>query len=256
VNPVGLFSAFRVQQKRTENAYTCSLVLNDSLPDALPGQFVMAWLPGIDERPFSLSDNDPVRITVADVGSFSHALNQLQPGDYLWLRGPLGRGFIPHGRSHLLLGGGYGAAPLSFLAKSLCAQGDQVGVCLGVRSRADLLLVEEFESLGCQVWLATEDGSAGKQGLLTALLPEAQNALKPETVYACGPIGMLTTVGAWARTAGLPAQLSFEGVMRCGVGLCGSCELPEETCQQLGLAPGFLVCHDGPVGEISPNHFS
>lgn len=158
---------------------------------------------------------------------------------------------MPRGHSHLLLGGGYGAAPLIFLANSLCAQGDQVGVCLGARSCADLLLVEEFESLGCDVWLATEDGSAGKQGLLTALLPEAQNALKPEIIYACGPIGMLLAIAAWACTAGLPAQLSFESVMRCGVGLCGSCELPEETCQQLGLAPGFLVCHDGPVSEIS-----
>jgi len=69
-----------------------------------------------------------MRITVKDVGPFSHALNQLQPGDHLWLRGPLGKGFTPRGHSHLLLGGGYGAAPLSFLAKSLCAQGDQVGV--------------------------------------------------------------------------------------------------------------------------------
>ena len=66
---------------------------------------------------------------------------------------------------------------------------------------------------------------------------------------------MLLAIAAWARTAGLPAQLSFESVMRCGVGLCGSCELPEETCQQLELAPGFLVCHDGPVSEISTNRF-
>jgi dihydroorotate dehydrogenase electron transfer subunit len=256
VNPVGLFSAYRLQQKRSENSHTCSLVFNHSLPDAVPGQFVMAWLPGIDERPFSLSDNDPVRITVADVGSFSHKLNQLNPGDQLWLRGPFGNGFIPRRRSHLLLGGGYGAAPLSFLAKLLIALGDQVGVCLGARSYADLLMVEEFKSLGCQVWLATEDGSAGRQGMLPSLLPEAQNTLNPETIYACGPIGMLTAIAVWARIAGLPAQLSFEGIMRCGVGLCGSCELPEETCQQLGLAPGFLVCHDGPVGEISPNHFS
>ena len=254
MNQTGLFTAYRIQEKRLENAQTCSLLLDGSLPDALPGQFVMAWLPGIDERPFSLSENDPIRITVADVGSFSHALNQLQPGDHLWLRGPLGKGFMPRGHSHLLIGGGYGAAPLSFLAKSLCAQGDQVGVCLGARSCADLLFVGEFESLDCQVWLATEDGSAGKQGLLTALLPEVLNALKPETIYACGPIGMLLAIAALARTAGLPAQLSFESVMRCGVGLCGSCELPEETCQQLGLTPGFLVCHDGPVGEISTNH--
>ncbi|HAE85593.1 MAG TPA: dihydroorotate dehydrogenase electron transfer subunit [Anaerolineaceae bacterium] len=255
MNQAGLFTAYRIQEKRLENAVTCSLVLDGSLPDALPGQFVMAWLPGIDERPFSLSGNDPMRITVADVGPFSHALNQLQPGDHLWLRGPLGKGFTPRGHSHLLLGGGYGAAPLIFLAKSLCARGDQVGVCLGARSCTDFLLVEEFESLGCLAWLATEDGSAGKQGLLTALLPEAQNALKPETLYACGPIGMLLAIAAWARTAGLPAQLSFESVMRCGVGLCGSCELPEETCQQLGLAPGFLVCHDGPVGEVKNDRF-
>jgi len=114
LNQAGLFTAYRIQEKRLENADTCSLVMDGSLPDALPGQFVMAWLPGIDERPFSLSDNDPICITVADVGPFSHALNQLQCGEHLWLRGPLGKGFTPRGHSHLLLGGGYGAAPLIF----------------------------------------------------------------------------------------------------------------------------------------------
>ena len=61
MNQAGLFTAYRIQEKRIENADTCSLVLDGSLPDALPGQFVMAWLPGIDERPFSLSGNDPMR---------------------------------------------------------------------------------------------------------------------------------------------------------------------------------------------------
>jgi dihydroorotate dehydrogenase electron transfer subunit len=67
---------------------------------------------------------------------------------------------------------------------------------------------------------------------------------------------MLLAVAEWARSASLPVQLSFEGVMRCGVGLCGSCELPEETCLKVGLQPGFLTCHDGPVVEIIPKGFN
>jgi len=144
-------------------------------------------------------------------------------------------------------------APLSFLAEAASAIGDDVGVCLGAHSQAELLLEKEFEAIGCQVWIATEDGSAGRKGLLTDLIPEAQQALAWQRVYACGPLGMLVAVAAWAKSAHLPVQLSFEGIMRCGIGLCGSCELPEEICRQLGIPAGFLPCHDGPVYEIQPD---
>jgi len=242
----GLFSSFRVHAVRRENPHTCTIYLNTHL-DAFPGQFVMAWLPGIGEKPFSISGNDPLTLTVCEVGPLSRALCQLKAGDLLWLRGPLGRGFELVGRAHILVGGGYGAAPLNFLAKQARDLGHDVRVCLGAKTRSDLILVDAFRELGCEVLLATEDGSVGEQGLVRLPLLRALEQNLAVGVYACGPSGMLLAVHQLCRRFRLPTQLSFEALIRCGVGLCGSCELSEETCKLLGVPAGFLVCHDGPV---------
>ncbi len=243
----GLFQVLRINRIRKENAHTQTLMMNASLPDAYPGQFVMAWLPGIGEKPFSISGNDPLTLTVCDVGPVSHALCQLEAGNRLWVRGPLGKGFVLSGEAQILVGGGYGSAPLSFLAKQARELGQEVTVCLGAKTKADLIMVEQFEDLGCQVLLATEDGSAGEQGLVSLPLLRAMEQNMAAGVYACGPTGMLLAVWQLCRSVQVPAQLSFEALIRCGIGLCGSCELSEETCQLLGIPSGFLVCHDGPV---------
>ncbi len=246
----GLFLTFIVQEVRCDNAYTRTLIFDAPLSNSQPGQYVMAWLPGIGEKPFSLSDDDPLALTIADVGPVSHTLTQLTPGKRVWVRGPFGKGFTLASDSHLLVGGGYGAAPLSLLAKRARQKGHPVKVALGGKTQDDLILVPIFYALGCQVFLATEDGSAGIQGLVTEAIGQAIADGCPETLYACGPSGMLMAVAAFAREKKMPAQLSFEALIRCGVGLCGSCDLPEVTCLKLGLSPGFLVCHDGPVATI------
>lgn len=242
----GLFSTFRVQSLQRENSKTCTIILDTGL-DATPGQFVMAWLPDIGEKPFSISGSDPLTLTVCEVGLVSSALCQLKAGDKLWARGPLGRGFALVGQTHILVGGGYGAAPLTFLAKQARAQGHTVTVCLGAKTQADLIMVDEFRRLGCELLIATEDGSAGEQGLVSLQLLRAMEQDTAASVYACGPTGMLLAVHRLCQRVRVPAQLSFEALIRCGIGLCGSCELSEETCQQLGIPSGFLVCHDGPV---------
>ena len=246
----GLFTPFMIQTTQAENGRTRSLVLEGTLDGAQPGQFVMVWLPGVGEKPFSLSGNAPLRLSVAAVGPFSAALAGLQAGDRIWLRGPLGVGFALKGRHALLVGGGYGAAPLAFLAREALKAGGTVRVLLGARTAAELMLEEALRGLGCYVEVATEDGSRGSMGLVTALAEQAIEQARPDGVYACGPSGMLMTLWQLCQRAGLPAQLSFEGLVRCGVGLCGSCELPEELCLRLGLAPGWLVCHDGPVCRL------
>jgi len=243
----GLFSVFRVQSVRQENARTQTLILDAGLPNAWPGQFVMAWLPGIGEKPFSISGNSPLSLTVCDVGPVSHALCQIKAGDQLWVRGPLGQGFTLSRQAHILVGGGYGAAPLHFLAKQALALGHEVTACLGAKTRADLIMVEQFEELGCPVLIATEDGSAGVQGLVSLPLLHALGQNPRAGVYACGPNGMLLAVHRLCQSVQVAVQLSFEALIRCGIGLCGSCELSEETCQLLGIPSGFLVCHDGPV---------
>ncbi len=246
----GLFSVFIVEKILEENAHTRTLTMGAGLPSS-PGQFVMAWLPQVGEKPFSISGNDPLSLTICDVGPVSHALNALKIGDRIWIRGPLGNGFELSGTDHVLVGGGYGAAPLLFLAKQARQQGHRVRVCVGAKTAADLLMLDKFRQIGCEVFIATEDGSAGEQGLVTSPLKQSLEMRKPTAVYACGPTGMLLAIGKLCQQFEVPAQLSFEALIRCGVGLCGSCELPEEICLALGISPGFLVCHDGPVAKMT-----
>ncbi|HEY9122383.1 MAG TPA: hypothetical protein VIM80_05245 [Brevefilum sp.] len=246
----GLFTAFRVKSVRIENEMTSTLIFDAPMAGVQPGQYVMAWLPEIGEKPFSISGDEPLALTIADVGKVSHALTQLEEGDRVWVRGPLGRGFTLDSELYLLIGGGYGAAPLGFLAQRARKQGHDVKVALGARTESDLLMCELFEAIGCQVFRATEDGSAGIKGLVTDALTDICSDWQPVGIYACGPMGMLMAVADFAREGGLPAQLSFEALIRCGIGLCGSCELPESVCLELGISPGFLVCHDGPVMKL------
>jgi dihydroorotate dehydrogenase electron transfer subunit len=236
----GVPRALRVREKRQENAKTVSLVLAGSLSCA-PGQFAMLWLPGVDEKPFSISGNDPLEFTVSRVGPFSQALHALCPGDTLWVRGPFGRGFSPGPGKSLLVGGGYGAAPLAFLARTLLSPGcgGSVEVALGARTAQDLLFVPQFHAARVPVHAVTEDGSEGTAGLVTDVVEQLLEGGRFTRAYACGPEGMLEALERICSEAGVPAELSFEAYMRCGVGLCGACE-----------RGGRLVCMDGPVFSV------
>jgi dihydroorotate dehydrogenase electron transfer subunit len=227
---------------RVENYRTKTLVFKESLP-AAPGQFVMAWLPGVDEKPFSVAGADPLALTVVAVGPLSQALHGLAPGGRLWIRGPLGQGYRLEGHKLLLAGGGYGVAPLAFLARQAAASGRVVEVCIGARTAPDVLMAGEFERAGAAVRVTTEDGSLGTKGLVTAALEAAIARARPDGVYACGPVKMLEAVDRLCEAHGLPRQLSWEAHMRCGMGLCGSCELLTPSAPRAG----WLVCLDGPV---------
>ncbi len=242
MNQLRLPQALKITAIRAENAATKTFVLDGAL-EATPGQFVMVWLPGLEDKPFSLANAAPLTLTIAAVGPFSRALHQLNVGDYLWLRGPLGRGFNLPADPHapiLLIGGGYGVAPLLFLARRALAAGQPVSAIIGARRAEDLLLTADFAALGVPLQLTTEDGSAGLKGRVTDAL--AQLAKKPHPVYACGPTGMLAAVADTCAAAHIPAQLGWESHMRCGLGLCGSCEVGQ----------GWLTCLDGPVFPFNP----
>lgn len=246
----GLMTAFEVAAVLVENARTRTLLFKGRLENAQPGQFVMAWLPEIGEKPFSVASAIPLALTISDAGPVSHALNSLEAGDKVWIRGPFGQGYRLTGERHLLVGGGYGAAPLAFLAKAALQKGQQVSVCLGAKSEAELLMTRRLEGMGVLLRVATEDGSRGSMGLVTKIVEEAIPEDQPDTLYACGPTGMLMALADLCRQRRLPCQLSFEGLMRCGVGLCGACELAEDLCVRLGLGGGWLACHDGPVAFL------
>ncbi len=227
--------AHRIAQVRVENQSVRSFVLEGEM-EATPGQFIMAWLPGIDEKPFSLSCAAPITITVARVGPFTTALHSLAPGDRIWLRGPLGNGFSLCTGPLLLIAGGYGAAPLLFLAQVARNAGHAVHVSLGARTSAALFFQERFAAFGCAVHIATDDGSLGKQGTAVEQAAELLTKERVGALYACGPRPMLGAVRNLAYTHRLPCQLSYEAYMRCGIGVCGSCAVD-----------GRLVCRDGPV---------
>jgi dihydroorotate dehydrogenase electron transfer subunit len=255
--------AARIVSMVDESPKVRTLILDLHL-NAAPGQFVMAWLPGVDEKPFSLVGGDPITLTVARVGPFTTALFSLTPGAPLWLRGPLGHPFtlpipnpqslIPNPQSPistiqsptsnlqppiLLLAGGYGVAPLYFLAGRAVEAGWEVDCVIGAQTAVDVVFADRFAALGVGVTVTTDDGSLGEQGLATDAAARLLARTSYRAVYACGPEAMLDAVESLARAHSLPAQLSYERYMRCGFGVCGSC-----------ARTGWLVCRDGPVRSI------
>jgi dihydroorotate dehydrogenase electron transfer subunit len=219
---------------RRDNARTVTITL-DAATTAAPGQFAMLWLPWLDEKPFSLGGAEPLRFTIAAVGPFSRAIHMLGPGDPVWWRGPFGTGFKLRGAMPLLVGGGYGVAPMAFLAASGGAS-MRMRAIVGARTEEELLLADDLRAAGAEVMETTEDGSAGVKGLVTDAVRQLADDAAPDGLYACGPHGMLAALEAMAASLGVPAYLSWEAYMRCAIGICGSCE-----------HNGRLLCADGPV---------
>lgn len=234
---------YRVMTNRQENDRTTTLVL-DRFIDAQPGQFVMIWLPGSGEKPYCVTNNHPLTLTVVQVGPFSRALCDRQSGDPVWVRGPFGHGYQLLGERLCLVGGGYGVASLLFLARRAVAEYRHVDVCIGAQKAEDVLLLASFKELGLHPTVTTEDGSLGYTGLVTGLVDALLREHPPDWLYACGPPAMLEAVSAQCRTHRCSHQLSWEAHIRCGLGLCGSCECSIEN---PNFPAGWLVCQDGPV---------
>lgn len=123
-----------------------------------------------------------------------------------------------------------------FLAREARARGERVRAVVGAREARDLLLADALREAGAELWLTTEDGSAGLPGRVTDAIAPMLAEDPPDSLYACGPHPMLAALARLAAARGLPAQLSWEAYMRCGIGICGSCE-----------QEGMLLCTDGPV---------
>lgn len=228
---------------------------------ARPGQFVHVRVPGLDpaalRRPFSICDarDGVLTILYKEVGRGTAALAAVRPGDAVDVLGPLGRGFPlpPAGARAVLVGGGYGVAPLHFLARAIRAAapgGPAPVLFVGGRSAPDVLLTDWFERLGVEVRPATNDGSLGEKGLVTAPLDAwldaraADSSAPPAVLYACGPAPMLRAVDERALARSLPAWISLDRRMACGVGACLGCTQRVRTDGGQTLA---RVCADGPV---------
>ena len=223
-------------------------------PRVKPGQFIHLRVPHMNEtvlrRPFSIfkADEEGVSILYKNVGAGTEAMQQLQPGDEISLLGPLGTGFPQADPSKypILVAGGYGMAALYLTA----AQTPTKGIAFfGGRSASDILCVNDFEALGWEVRVATENGTLGTQGLVTEALDpwlENNHNMEPE-LFACGPNPMLKAVSDRAQKKNVTAWISMDRHMGCGVGAC-------LTCVQKIKAPegGWVwarVCKEGPVFE-------
>ena len=233
--------------------------------DPRPGQFYMLaagerWGGGAGERPylpraFSFARARPgvgggaeLAFLLEDVGPGTRRLGELKPGEGLSLLGPLGVGFWgAETPGPLLVGGGIGVAPLVALQDEIVARGhDGVEVMLGFRSAGHARAAELFErdargdALSTAPTVCTDDGSAGRPGLVTEALRERLDRDPAVTVYSCGPPAMLEAVRALCAERSVPAQLALESGMACGFGACYGCVVPTRA--------GYLrLCVDGPV---------
>ncbi len=233
---------------------------------ARPGQFVMVkTAPGLEpllRRPFSIfeilrdADGRPTGVSVLNkrIGVGTRQLYDVRPGATLDVLGPLGEGFaLPRdGQAAWMVAGGVGLAPFWTLADALAGSTSDVRLFYGARRGDDLHYAEWFEARGVRLHLATEDGSRGDKGFVTAPLARAFDELTggdTPALYCCGPTPMMRATAALAERHGLDTLVSLEQVMGCGMGGCYSCVVPVR--QPDGTAHFVRSCLEGPVFAAS-----
>lgn len=207
-------------------------------PTADPGQFVMVWLPGQDELPMSLSytRGDEKGVTIKAMGETTRQVLALQPGTQVGIRGPYGNRFDLSPPRVLVVGGGSGTAVLAPAVEGTVARGAKVTVALGATRAAELLFRDRLRAAGAQVEVATDDGSEGTPGLVTAVVERLLVSEPFDVVWTCGPEVMMRKVAGLAAPREIPVFCSVERHMKCALGMCDAC----------ALGP-FHVCTDGPV---------
>jgi len=229
--------------------------------EARAGQFVMIKAGTSAEpplrRPFSIMAVDPrdetFTLFIKEVGPGSAALAALEPGETAQCLGPLGRPFAtpPPDTEALLVAGGYGVAPFRLFAQELDTGGGRARLFYGGRTSEDLPLLETLAAAGVPLEPATEDGSVGHRGRVTAPLTEWLEAHSgPARLYACGPEAMLHAVARLAEERNLEAEVSLDPWMGCGIGTCLGCvvEVQDESEPR---ARYRCACTEGPVFDAA-----
>lgn len=203
---------------------------------ARPGQFIMVWIPGVDEIPMSLSHiGEKQAITFKKVGEATEALYNAGIGDKIGVRGPYGKGFIKKGKKALFVAGGIGIASILPLIKEY--EGER-HVILAARNKNNILFQKEIGEIS-QLYIATDDGSAGFKGFATDLMEILIEKNDYDIVYTCGPEKMMVKIYEMCKEHNIEMQASLERYMKCGIGICDSCSIN-----------GYRVCVDGPVFDI------
>lgn len=226
--------------------------------DAKPGQFIGVFpkdrstlLP----RPISIcevrEDKKALRIVYRIAGQGTKEFAGYQEGDSIDIMGTLGNGFpveAGKGKKVFLMGGGIGIPPMLQLAKALNAQNgskDGIRTVVGYRD-SQTFLREDLEKYS-EVYIASEDGSVGTKGNVMNAISE--NALEADMIFACGPMPMLRAIKAYAKEQGIPAYISLEEHMACGVGACLGCVVKTKEVDHHSHVNNARICTDGPVFE-------
>jgi dihydroorotate dehydrogenase electron transfer subunit len=233
----------QIESVKTENPTTKTYTFTDPrCAKAKPGQFLMLWIPRIDEIPLSIMNTtgNSVSVTVKNVGDATRHLHTLKKGDTIGIRGPFGNHFTPNNGNILLIAGGTGTAPLLYLAKQLATTAKRLSFIMGAKTRNELLFLNQLEPLCTEPPTATtEDGTYGLKCLATQPLEQLlaeKGKTKIDMVYTCGPERMTRQVFNLTEKHRVPMEASLERLMRCGIGICGSCMIGK-----------YRVCKDGPV---------
>lgn len=219
---------------------------------ARPGQFLSLYSGSAARllpRPISICETgkDEVRLVYRVAGAGTDEFSRMKKGDTLEILGPNGNGFLQaagedaKAKKALLIGGGIGIPPLVELAKQLSGE---VTVVAGYRSKDRMFLTDEL-SLHADLFIATDDGSFGTAGTVIDAINE--NDITADVIYSCGPHPMLRGVKALAEKMGIPAYVSLEERMACGVGACLGCVCTTTGTDDHSKVNNARVCADGPV---------
>ena len=228
---------------------------------ALPGQFVMVWIPGVDEKPISVAyaDEKEFRLVVSDIGPWSHAMCSLQMGDRVGIRGPYGSVFSWEKKERIVMvGGGFGVFPCYFAATQVLQDEGTIDFIVGARKKSLLPYGEEIQKLGenVQYLPCTDDGSFGFHGFTTTQLEEILQEKQVDRVMTCGPEIMMKKVALICSEKGIPCQVSVERWMKCGFGVCGNCctdPSGDRMCQEGPIIPGEKALSYADFGNYHRN---
>ena len=233
----------KIEEVIDETPTVRTLVFSDEImSNVLPGQFAMVWIPGINELPMSVMISQKpgkASFTVRKHGPASTGLFNLKAGQQIGIRGPYGNSFDLKQGKLLLVGGGTGLVPMMRLL-TFVKPDDDVTLLIGAKSKDEVFFEDLANNLlknnPHKVIVTTDDGSYGEEGFVTDLVEKLINQDKFDGVYTCGPEKMMYKTVKLAHSKGFFVQASLERMMKCGVGICGSCCVGED-----------LVCRDGTI---------
>ena len=222
---------------------------DDVMSNVLPGQFAMVWIPGINELPMSVmisNESGKAAFTVRKHGLASTGLFNIKTGEKIGVRGPYGNAVDIKQGKLLLVGGGTGLVPMMRLLTHVKPT-DDVTVLIGAKSKDEVffenLANELLKNNSHNVIVCTDDGSYGEKGFVTDVVEKLVAESNFDGVYTCGPEKMMYKTVQSAHSRGIFVQASLERMMKCGVGICGSCCVGED-----------LACKDGTI--FDGNHLS